>query len=193
MISAEEDAFLTVIAANPFELTPQLVYADWLGERGRKDEIAWRWIATFRRRPDPFRVFQVSGEPYWTSGRVNFNRPEDQCAGYGWGGWSYTNFKWPESAGNGMLPWELFRWLPRGNSLDPDYGGEHCYDSVREAFEVLAFAFVRATAPRNWLQRRVSGMTWNPDWSLANLLPDESVSVNGGANTLQTHSTGGIR
>lgn len=48
---AEQD-FIDAINANPDDLTTQLVYADWLDERGDSRAEAWRVLIEERHRPE---------------------------------------------------------------------------------------------------------------------------------------------
>lgn len=175
----EERGFIEAITSEPTDRVVQLVYADWLTERDRPREAeAWKWIATFRRRPCEFRLVQLPREPY-EAFPTNYLRPEDLHGGWGWTRWPFGDGRyepndpfcsWPWSAGMSTLPDELFRWLLNG---DRPAWEARPFGSVLRAFDVLVYAYMQATAPRSWFQRRVLGPTWVPDWSLASQVPDE--------------------
>lgn len=175
----EEVALLAGIATEPTDRTAQLVYADWLAEHSRPDEMAWRWIAAFKRRSGPFRAFRVDREPYWRVYPVNYLNADEQHGGDGWLNWCYpehesTTYSWPWSAGMSTLPSQLFKWLPRGNEHDEGYIGHRPFNSTEEAFAALVKAYMRATRPRrNRLDRFWNGKAWEPDWNLVESVPNE--------------------
>lgn len=171
----EESALLNAIADQPAELTIQLAYADWLAERSRPEEASWRWIAAFKRRPCPFRLYKIDAEPYYAIAGQKYLLEGQLCGGRGWGNWQIWEEHWPWSAGMSMLPDPLYRYLPKTrNPFDGGYQDERAYNSTREAFEALVSAYIKATRPRtSRLDRFWNGPGWQPNWDLVERVPNE--------------------
>lgn len=157
-----EDALLVAIAENPRELTPQLALADYYAELGDRREVAWRWIAAFRRRPwlpyDPHRFFHTG---------IEIVEPA------GWGNWTFTGMDWPWSAGWGMLPSEVYKWLPTVGRVRGTWYERVVYPSPCRAYEALVSAFLRATKPRWVLAKMLFGSAWEPNWDLVSRVPED--------------------
>lgn len=170
----DEQAFIRAIADQPDDWHLQAVFADWLADRGRQEETAWRWISTFRRKPCPFRMFRIDTEPYWALAAQKYLLPDQIEGGRGWGNWGDWDLPWPEGAGLSMLPKGLYRHLPKStNEWDQGWSSERAYDSTAEAFQALVTAFSRATWERKSLRQRLwYGPQWVPDWTLSSKVPE---------------------
>ncbi len=170
----EEQTFVAAIGAEPTNWLNHLVYADWLAERDRPEEQAWRWIAAFKRCPCPFVLRRLEREPYWAATGIRYMRETETLAGYGWGRWDFKELKWPDSAGFSMLPADLFRRLPKGHSYLTWNYSERMYDSVALALHALVQTFVEAVKPRvNWIHRQWAGKQWLPDWDTVASVPED--------------------
>jgi uncharacterized protein (TIGR02996 family) len=183
-MQVESESLFAAICDSPTDRTAQLVYADFLAERSRPEEHAWRWIAAFKRRPVTFRAWRLDRDPYWACSPCSPLREDEICAGNGWINWGKEQYdfsgdsptwSWPWSAGMSTIPRGLFRYLPRSNNgFDDGYTGHRPYNSVGEAFTALVSAYALATRPRkNRLERIWYGPQWVPDWSLVDSVPNE--------------------
>lgn len=170
----EEAGFLSHIGENPTDVVAKLAYADWLAERSRPEETAWRWIAAFKRIPCPFRVWRMDGEPYWDATATNVEPADHAHGGYGWRSWT-MDAPWPWAAGFSLIPSPLFRFLPNPTVVPSSAcWSEKNYYDCKQAFQVLVTAFMDATRPRtNWFSRKWRGEQWVPDWSLVDQVPQE--------------------